>query len=175
MNTAHPGWTNVMTGISRLPPKMCVCRVRRDVSEFKLLITQEQNNTAWMKDSVQKFTKQADLFVDACAEIFPATKACVLPPKHRRFIRCDVVPRCVTDVMPQLIFLYAQYVFSTESSFNGEEQNRNIREVYVVAAKAIEVRNCLELWRVLEKRFPMKTFPGHILTIFARILQRGSC
>lgn len=107
MNTTQAGWMDLMPNISRLSQEKRVYKKKRRESVFKFLIRSEENNTAWMKNIVQKPLKPENLVWDAFAGTFTATKACMLLTKHIKLIRCDVDSNCDTEAKPQLIFLYA--------------------------------------------------------------------
>lgn len=75
-------------------------KVKREVSEFMILLCPKQKKTALMKNIEQKFTKAGNLVVDACSGTFSVVKAFMPRPKQRRFIGCKVNSICVTGAMP---------------------------------------------------------------------------
>lgn len=107
MNSTHSGWKNLTSNILRLPEEERVYKEKRCEPGFRLLLCPEQINTAWMKDITQKLRKLGNIIMDACPASLSAAKESMLLPTHRRFIGCEADPRCVTEVKPQLILLFA--------------------------------------------------------------------
>lgn len=88
----------------------------KEESQFKLLMFQEQKNTASMKDILQPFSKPGNIVEDDCAGTFSVTKAYRL--LHKKFIGCEVDASCATDDRSELILLPARLVLSKESKID---------------------------------------------------------
>lgn len=64
-----------MLNIQRLPQKERVYRRNVEETGFKLLIRFELKNTAWIEETVQKFSTTENLVVNTCAWIFFVARA----------------------------------------------------------------------------------------------------
>lgn len=89
-------WTNLKSNISKLPQEKPVYKRKRAVFELKLLMRPEQKSCTWLKNSVCKSTKSENLVEDVCAGTFSDADACMLLPKRRRLIGCQVELNCLT-------------------------------------------------------------------------------
>lgn len=85
VNSTNPGWTNLMSSKVKLRQEKRVHKKKKGEPGFKWLVGTEQKNTAQMRSLVQKLKKPGSLVVDARAETFSVSKACILPSEHRRF------------------------------------------------------------------------------------------
>lgn len=103
------------------PQEKLLHELKRGESEFELLILPEEKNIAWLKAILYKSTNPGNLVLEASAGTFFIDKAYLLLPKHRIFIGYDMESSCVTEMMPQLISLYARRLLSKKSDIDGKE------------------------------------------------------
>lgn len=116
-----------------------------------------------MNKIVQKTTTPGNLVLDAFAMEFSAAKAFMLILKHRRCMRYEVGPSCVTEAISPLIVLYGRQLLSEESDTDGREDVHRFVEVDVKAAEAITVRKRLDVLAVSEGLLSMQKSPPPIL------------
>lgn len=92
------------------------------------------------QDIVQKLRRSENLVVNACYGTFSVSTACMLLPKHRRFIGCEGDSSRLSEAMPQLGLLYARQALTNESNIDGKGQVRSSADVYDKVVEAIEVQ-----------------------------------
>lgn len=111
-----------MSEILRISQEQYVYKVKLNTFEFRLLIRMEKKNIVWMKGIVQTFKKPGNTVADAVTGTYSIFKACLLPPKNRKYLGCKEDPRFLTEKIRQLILICAQNLLSKGSEIDGDGQ-----------------------------------------------------
>lgn len=133
----------------------------------------EQKNIAYTKRISQRSTKPGKVVLDHFSGTSSVAKAGLLFPKRRRLFSCFVNWSCVTEVVSQLMIIYAREKWNKELDIDGEEQVSPCAKVHDEAVEAIEIVKRLDEWYVPGRHHPMQPFPPHTLyplcTYFGRV------
>lgn len=123
----------------------------------------ERKNVAWMKDTLQKFTKLDIRFVDIFAGKLSFFWAWLLLQKHKAGIRSQEEPSCLTEAMSQLIVMLARQVLIIKKDVYCNEECYTSAGVYVKSIKAIEVQRKPDLWEAPDVYVSLQMFTRFIL------------
>lgn len=119
------------SNIRRLPEGNRVYKRMTGKYGLKLLMRPEQKKATTIEDSVQKFTRHANLVVNSCGGTFFVAKPCMTLSKHGSFIGYKLDPSCVNEAMLQLILLYTPQVSNKNFVIAGEVEDRTCVRSYV--------------------------------------------
>lgn len=130
IESSYPGWANVTDNVPQPGPDETVFATD---GEHRKRVRAEQKSVKWMMDIVERLTRPGDIVVDFTAGTFPVLKACMLLPKHRRFVGCDIDKMCVEASQQSAVLTYAKQVLSASSDIEGTDAVREAAQVYVKA------------------------------------------
>lgn len=125
IRSVHPGTCNEMNNIPRVPnnEKIFLPSHSKQMGPRQML-RPEQKSRQWMMDIIEKFTKPGDLVVDPCAGTFSVAMACMLMPKHRKFVGCDKDDSCLENSMTSLVALFARQILNPNSDIDGTDHDK---------------------------------------------------
>lgn len=102
----------------------------------------------FMQIIMVKLRKPADTVLGAFAGTFATTKACLLLPKHRKFIGGDVSKECVEAALPYVVNTFALPVHNPLSYIEGNDEVRQSAEVVMDTMARFSARRRRDVWEV---------------------------
>lgn len=127
-----------MTNIPKLPHEERVYKVRREESRFMLSTVSGAEEHCMNERYRAEVYEARNHVVHAYAGTFSISKACMLLPRHRRFMGCKVDPICMNEAMKDLILFNARQVLSRDLYIDEKGEICSSAEVYAKAVEAIE-------------------------------------
>ena len=163
IRSVHPGTCNEMNNIPRVPnnEKIFLPSHSKQMGPRQML-RPEQKSRQWMMDIIEKFTKPGDLVVDPCAGTFSVAMACMLMPKHRKFVGCDKDDSCLENSMTSLVALFARQILNPNSDIDGTDHDKVHAKVLLRELDAIEAKRRLDIWDIPPGVPVVQTFPKYL-------------
>ena len=133
-------------------------------SNSRAMLRPEQKSITLMSDIIEKFSKPGDLVVDPCSGTFSVAKACLLLPKHRRFVGCDLDPACLQHTEDRLIELFARQLLNPRSDISTRDDKLTSSAQNLVAEiERLKVTKRAAAWNTPKGLSPMQNFPPYIV------------
>lgn len=92
-----------------------MCKFTMVISEFKFFVNPEQKKCPRMKEVVKNVLNPRSLVLRSSARTFSAATDCMLLPKKRLVIDCEIDPSYVTKTMPHLFYTYGPQIMGRQS------------------------------------------------------------
>lgn len=169
----HPGWTNVMMNIPRVPREEVLYRSEgRGSRGRRAMWRPEQKNVSWMKDLVGKFTRGRDVVMDFCTGTYPTAKTSMLLDQHRKFVGCDLDSDLLMAAKPDLLLTFALQVLNPKSDITGDEEVRAAARAFKEKVAVVSARRRATAWEAPPGLDATQMMPRHVLHFICTLYEK---
>lgn len=137
--------------------------VKEDGSGRPLMLQPEQKTFSRMKDMVEPFSRDEDLSMHTSVGTIGTAKACMLLPRHQRFVGCDVVSFFFERAFPDVISTFPKQVFNEKTDTTRLEEVQSAGRVFASVLEQLVVNRSHYDWAVPRGIVPVQMFPQYII------------
>lgn len=108
-----------MNQITHLPLEEQIIVLEREGAGQNRATRPEQKSAAGVKDIVRTFSQPVHVVLDPCVGTFATAKACMMLPRHRRFIGCEMDTGCCHKSCIYMVETILRQGLNQELDFTG--------------------------------------------------------
>lgn len=85
---------------------------------------------------IHKLINRCDMVLSPVLLTGATSKVCLMEPKHRKFTGCNADLDGLANMMPSLLFIFAEQVLDPDSGITGSGHVHNVANFYLAEQRA---------------------------------------
>lgn len=118
-----------------------------------------------MKDNVSKFSNPVHVVDYPIAWTFSPGKACMMLPRHGRFICCEIDTACYNQSYTTVVYTFSRNVQNVDLNITRSEEVVEAAKLFVKAMDGLAAKTKMMIWEVPPGLSQKQSFPSRITHI----------